>query len=256
MMMKITLTFLILTWASLAAFAQSGSRCFQNETLQGKSVVNFKIDVNNALSGAYSIQITGEEDSARTYEFGGTRRGNFLTVRFEQDVLPDVAPSYLKSVVWALVKTNEKEVLKITFYGKNYETNKYADYTAEFEPCEPDFAALKKTAKTIQFKNGKSSATVPLSFGDITARKVFSLNIRKGQTLAIEAPGCKISVYLPTEKLYQQVEWETDGEKTFVDSVIDQMIIKPTPQTGNYLIVLRKMANQARPDSITFKITN
>ncbi len=181
-----------------------------------------------------------------------------MTVLFDQDGLPDVAPSYIKSVIWTLVKTGDEEVLEITFYGKNYQTNKYANYIAEFKSCEPSYATLVKTAKTVQFSKGKSSATAPLSFKDTTERKVFSINIRKGQTLSIDAAGSKISVYLPTGKLYEFVEWENENgsEKTFTNSTIDQTAIKPIPQTGNYLVVLQKMAEEARPGSVTFKITN
>ncbi len=178
-----------------------------------------------------------------------------MTVLFDGDVLPDVAPSYLKNVVWTLSKKGDKEVLEITFYGKNYETNKYADYIAEFEPCEAGYATLKKTAKAVQFAGGKSSATVPLSFKNTTEQKVFSLNIQRGQTLSIDAAGSKISVYLPDGKIYEFVEWENGDEKTFTSSTIDRMTIKSLPQNGNYLVVLQKMADAAQLDSVIFKIT-
>jgi hypothetical protein len=257
MIMKITLTFLILTLASYAAFAQAESKCFQNESLQGRSVVNFTTD-GETLSGTYSVEVSGDGEGVKTYEFGGSRKGKFLTVLFEQNVLPDVAPSSIKSLVWTLVKTGDEEVLQITFYGKNYETNKYANYIAEFEPCEPSYAKLKKTAKAVQFAKGKSSANAPLSFNDTTERKVFSINVRQNQTLNIDAVGCKISVYLPTGKPYEFVEWENEdgSEKTHTTSMIDQVSVRPIPQTGNYLIVLQKMAEEAQPGSVTFKITN
>ena len=256
-MLKILLTFLILTSASFTAFAQSESKCFQNETLQGRSVVNFTTN-GQKLNGTYAVEISGEPESAKTYEFEGNRRGNSLTVLFEQNVLPDVAPSQIKNVVWTLEKKGGEEVLQITFYGKNYETNKYANYIAEFISCEPGYAKLRKTAKTVQFAKGKSSATAPLSFGDTTERKVFSINIRQGQTLSIAAAGCKISVYLPDGKLYEFVEWENENgtEKTLASSAIDRLTLKAIPQTGNYLVVLSKMAEEAQPESVTFKITN
>lgn len=46
-------------------------------------------------------------------------------------------PSEIKSLVWTLVQTADRELLRIEFFGKNYETNEYADYFADFEPCEP-----------------------------------------------------------------------------------------------------------------------
>ena len=257
MMMKIPLTFLILTLASFTAALAQERKCFQNESLQGRSVVNFTT-IGQMLYGTYSVEISGDGDGAKTFKFEGNRQGKFLTVMFEQNVLPDVAPSYIKSVIWTLEKKGDDEVLQITFYGKNYETNKYADYIAEFEMCEPSYAKFKKTAKAVQFAKGKSLATASVSFNDTTERKVFSINVRKGQTLTLDAVGCKISVYLPTGKAYQFVEWknENESEKTFTNSMIDRTTIKPIPQTGNYLVVLQKMAEEARPDLVTFKITN
>ncbi len=255
--MKILLAFLILTIPSFA-LAQTKSKCFQNESLQGRSVVNFTTDKNNALSGTYSVEITGLEESARTYEFVGNRKGNVLTVLFDRDVLPDVAPSYLKSVIWTLAKKGDKEVLGITFYGKNYQTNKYADYLAEFEPCSPNPQVLSMTAKPVRFAKGNTSASVPISFKNTNERIVFSINIRRGQTLEINAAGCKMSIYLPSGRPYEFVEWQNEAgtEKTFATSMIDRVMIDAVPQTGNYLVILQKMAEDAQPDLVMFKIKN
>jgi len=254
--MKITLTILILTLASFAALAQE-RKCFQNESLQGRSVVEFGA-IGQMLYGTYSVEIRGDGDGAKTFEFEGNRKDKFLEVHFEENALPDVAPSYMRNVIWTLDKKGDEEVLQITFYGKNYETNKYAYHIAEFESCHPGYTKLKKTAKAVQFAKGKSSATAPLSFKDTKERKVFLINLRKGQTLDINAVSCKISVYLPNGELYDFVEWENEGgsEKTFTNSLIDRTTIKPIPQTGNYLVVLHKMAEEAQPGSVTFKITN
>lgn len=185
--MKITLTFLILTLASYAAFAQGERKCFQNESLQGRSVVEFGT-IGQMLYGTYSVEISGDGEGAKTFEFEGDRKGKFLTVHFEENALPaDVAPLHMRNVIWTLSKKGDEEVLEITFYGKNYETNKYAHYIAEFESCNPGYTKLKKTAKAVQFAKGKSSATAPLSFKDMKERRVFSINVRKGQTLMIDA---------------------------------------------------------------------
>ena len=256
-MWKITLTFLILTLASFTAISAQDRKCFRNESLQGKSVVEFGI-VGQTLYGTYSVEISGDGEGAKSFEFEGYLKGKSLEVYFEENRLPDVAPSSIKSLVWRLETKGDEEVLHITFYGKNYETNKYADYIAEFEPCEPGYAKLKKRAKAVQFAKGKSSATASLSFRDLDERKAFSINIRQGQTLDIKATGCKISVRLPNGKLYNFVEWENEdgSEKTFTNSLIDRTTIKPVPQTGIYLVVLQKMAEEAQPDSVTFKISN
>ena len=257
-MMKITLTFLILILASFAALGQQGeSKCFLNKSLQGDNSITFEVK-GNKIAGTFAVENSGDSELSKSYEFTGTLVGNVLKVKFYKNELPNVAPSVLKSLTWTLLKIGGEEVLRIKFHGKNYDTNKFADYDADFESCEPSYAALSKMAKAVQFAKGKSSATAPLSFKDTKERRIFSINVRKGQTLDIMANGCKISAYLPTGKPYQFVEWENeDGtEKTYTGSMIDMVEIKPIPQTGNYLVVLQKMAEDARPDSVTFKITN
>ena len=255
--MKILLAFLILTSASFSAFAQdNAAKCFQNDALQGKQVIRFKTN-GNSVAGTFEFE-NGESELAKPYRFSGKMAGKLVRVKFESDELPDVSPSEMKSLNWELAIKNGAEILRIKYYGKNYETNKYADYFADFKACEPSHPTLKKMAKIVQFAKGKSFAIAPLSFNDTTDRKVFSINIRQGQTLSIDAANCKISVYQPTGKIYQFVEWanENGTEKTFTDSVIDRITIRPIAQTGNYLVVLSKMAEEAQPNSVTFKITN
>lgn len=254
--MKNLISFLILTMAS-SAFAQTESKCFQNQSLQGEKAVMFQTN-GNKIAGTFAVENSGDSKLSKTYEFTGTRAGSILTVKFHKNELPDVAPSEMKSLNWTLVKTADQEILRIKFYGKNYDTNKYADYFADFESCEPSYATLIKRAKTVQFAKSKNSATVPVSFKDNNERKVFSINIRKGQTLEIDAVNCKISVYQPNGKLYNFVEWENEdgSEKTLTSAAIDRVTVKPIPQTGNYLVVLRKIAENAQPESATLKITN
>lgn len=253
--MKILLAFLIFTFPGFA-FARVESRCFQNDTLQGKNSVAF--DTNgDKVSGTFSVD-KGDENAAKTYEFTGIRAGNILSVKFDRIKFPDVAPSEMKSLNWTLVKVGDQEVLRIKFYGKNYETNKYADYFADFESCEPNYKTLAKKAKIVQFAKGKNSETAPISFKDINERKVFSINIRRGQSIEIEAANCKIAIYQPNQKLYDFVEWENEdgSQKTFTSAKIDRVIIKPIPQTGNYLVVLQKIVEDAQSKTVTFKITN
>ncbi len=253
--MKILMVFLILAVPGFAV-AQVESRCFQNDTLQGKNSVIF--DTNgNKVSGTFSVD-NGDENTAKTYEFTGIFAGNILRVKFDRIKFPDVAPSEMKSLDWTLVKVGDQEVLRIKFYGKNYETNKYADYFADFDSCEPSYATLAKKAKVVQFAKGKNSETAPISFKDINERNVFSINIRRGQSLEIEAANCKIAIYQPNHKLYDFVEWENEdgSKKTFTSSTIDRVMVKPIPQTGNYLVVLRRIAEDSRTNTVTFKITN
>jgi len=257
-MMKITLTFLILTLASFAALGQQGeSKCFLNESLQGDNSITFEVK-GNKIAGTFAVENSGDSELSKSYEFTGTLVGNVLKVKFYKNELPNVAPSVLKSLTWTLLKIGGEEVLRIKFHGKNYDTNKFADYDADFESCEPSYAALSKMAKPVQFAKGKSSATAPLSFKDTKERKVFSINIRKGQTLSIDAPSCSISVRLPNGERYQFVEWESeDGtKKDYGSATIDELLIEPIPQTGIYLVMLQKLSEDSPIKSVTFKITN
>lgn len=253
--MKVSIVFLILIWSSYAAGAQAQSKCFQNDALRGNQIVRFQTR-GNRVSGTFEFE-NGESEVARAYKFTGTLGASgALRVRFENDALPDVSPSEVKSLDWTLLEKSGVEILRIKFYGKNYETDRYSDYFAEFAPCEPNYDALTKTAKPVRFAGGKTSATVPLSFKNTVERKAFSLGVRRGQTLNIVAEGCKIWVYLPGGGLYEFVEWESGGEKTFAGSAIDRTTIKSIPKTGDYLIVLGKLAENAQPEAATFKITN
>lgn len=84
----------------------------------------------------------------------------------------------------------------------------------------------------------------------------FLINVGKSQSLEIRADGCVIEVYLPNKKRYEFVEWENKDEKTFAGSLIDRMLIESLPQSGTYLIVLRKPSENMRPTTVTFKATN
>lgn len=115
-----------------SGYAQEASKCFHSEWLQGARTVKFTIR-GNKLSGAFIVSDQSSGD--REYEFAGTRRGNKLTVAFAENKLPDVAPSEMKSLIWQLVRSRGRELLRIKFYGKNYVTNKYEARWDDFEPC-------------------------------------------------------------------------------------------------------------------------
>lgn len=246
--------------AGSSAAAQGVSKCFRADWLQGERAVNLTIN-GNRVTGTFSVGSGGDASSpAATYKFSGTLRGNSLTVAFAGNRLPDVAPSEMKSLIWTLSKSGDKELLRIKFSGKNYETNKYEESFADFEPCDgAGYAALASAAQTVRFARGASSASIGLEsraeFQAMRSPATFLINVAKSQSLEITAEGCTIEVYLPDKKLYQFVEWEGGGEKTFASSQIDRLHIKSLPLTGAYLVVLRKPAENMRPETVTFKAT-
>ncbi|HEV7684884.1 MAG TPA: hypothetical protein VGO68_22435 [Pyrinomonadaceae bacterium] len=133
-MKTLTLFFLILAGAVVCT-AQSNSKCFRAEWLQGERSVNLTIN-GNKVSGTFTVGSDDDPDR-QAYSFSGTRRGNVVTVAFAENKRPDVSPSELKSLVWTLVRKGRHELLRIKVFGKNYNTNKYENSFADFEPCEP-----------------------------------------------------------------------------------------------------------------------
>jgi hypothetical protein len=127
------LLFVFLSGALTPAYAQSSAaRCFRADWLQGARVVNLRVD-GEEVSGTFTVE---GDDGAATYEFTGSLKGDKLTVAFAGGRLPDVAPSEMKSLVWSLVRDGGRELLRIRFRGRNYRTNRYEDYSSDFEPCD------------------------------------------------------------------------------------------------------------------------
>lgn len=238
--------------------AQGVSKCFRAEWLQGERAVNLTIN-GSSVSGTFTV-VAGDQSAAdKNYKFTGTRRGNSLTVKFADNQLPDVAPSEMKSLVWTLVQAGGQESLRIQFYGKNYNTNKYETRFDSFESCTPGYASLAKTAQAVQFAKGANSASVQLqSLAGFQAMKpaAFLIKAAKGQALEIKADGCSVEVYLPNKTVYKYVEWSNKTEKTYGTSHIDGMSIETLPLSGTYLVVLRKLAENMRPETVTFKVTD
>jgi hypothetical protein len=243
--------------ACSVASGQGLAKCFRADWLQGERSVNLMI-VGSKVSGTFIV--SGGDELDKEYRFTGTRRGNTLTVAFAGNKLPDVAPSEMKGLIWTLVQARGQEMLRIKFYGKNYDTNKYETSFGYFELCATDYAALAKTAQTVQFAKGANSASVQLEslaeFQAMKAPATFVIKASKGQALEIKAEGCTVEIYLPNKTLYQYVEWSNKTEKTYATTRIDGMSIEALPLTGPYLVVLRKPAENMRPETVTFKVTN
>ena len=240
MTMKIFLM-LILSGAWVVS-AHAQQMCFRNEGLKENHIVRFEID-GNSFAGSYLIEPYDEPENARTFNFTGTKKGGLLTVRFADKIPPGVAVSKTKSLIWTLDKTIDDDILFINFYGKNYETNKNAFYSAEFLPCEPSYAALTKRAKRIAFAKGATSSTHIVSFENRTQRKTFWLGVRKNQSISVVSPGCGISFYRPDKTVYEE------------GKAIDTLTTENVQQTGDYLFVISP-AGEPGECSTTFKITD
>ena len=134
-MIKISRTLFLLLILLGCATAQTESKCFRSDWLQGERSVNLTIS-GSKVSGTFVVG-SSDDPEVRSYPFNGTRRGKVLTVAFAGNKRPDVSPSEIKSLVWNLVRKGRRELLRIKVFGKNYDTNRYEESFAYFEPCEP-----------------------------------------------------------------------------------------------------------------------
>ena len=115
-------------------------RVFENAGL--KDLVRIRLSINSAtgsLAGQYIIHRDYSEGAAGTerHPFTGRRAGSKLHVSFSRPLPYPAGPGgglAGSTAVWTLT-TNAagREVLRITTYGKNYETNTWGPYTMEFE---------------------------------------------------------------------------------------------------------------------------
>ena len=232
----------ILPCAGSSANAQGVSKCFRADWLQGERVVNFRVN-GSKVTGTFVVGGGGgDTPSDATYEFSGTLRGDTLTVKFADNKLPDVSPSEMKSLVWRLVKSGRTESLRIKFSGKNYGTNKYEVSYADFKPCVESYAALAKGAERVRFTRGANSARFPLAFRTKDERKTFLLNVKAGQRIEVEAPGCTISFYYPDKR---------EGEEPSIDGFSPDRLT----QSGDYLFVISPAPSPGKY-SVKFKVTN
>jgi hypothetical protein len=244
-MKEVSIIFLISIALGAASLAngQGVAKCFRADWLQGERAVNFRIN-GNKVTGTFTVGNGGDPTRPdTTYEFSGTLRGNTLTAAFAGNRLPDVSPSEMKSLIWTLRKSSDKEKLRIKFTGKNYQTNKYEVHFADFDPCEESYAVLAAAAKRVQFSKGAEAATFPVSFRTKHERKSFLLKTKAGQRIAVEAPGCGISFYYPDQRAYEEGTaidtWSSDG----------------LTQSGDYLFVIKPVLEPGKC-SVTFKVTN
>jgi hypothetical protein len=231
----------ILPCAGSSANAQGVSKCFRAEWLQGERVVNFRID-GGKVTGTFVVEGGGDAPPDATYEFNGTLKGDTLTVTFADNKLPDVSPSEMKSLVWSLVRSGGAESLRIKFRGKNYDTNKYEDSFAEFEPCKEGYAALARGAERVRFARGTNSASFALTFKTKDERRAFLLNMKAGQRVEVQAPGCTISFYYPDKR---------EGAEPSIDGLSPDRLT----QSGDYLFVISPAPSPGKY-SVKFKVTN
>ncbi len=210
---------------SFLAIANAQSKCFLNGGLKDEHRVYLNISGAN-VSGEFVIVRDYNDETRETFSFSGTKSGNNLTVKFVGNKIPESFPPRLKSFLWTLSTVGDKEILLVKLYGKNSETGKYSNYTADYDSCEPGYNELFKTAKRVNFAKGATSAIVQTSLTSQNERKTFLLNLRKGQKISVEAIGCGISFYYPDKTAYEE------------GTAVDVWGSDSLAQSGDYLFII------------------
>ena len=105
--------------------------CFENQGLKEISRISFELKGNKIVEGYFETIGYDADTSAQAFEFTGIKSGNQLTIKFAR-AIPYERPPKAKTIVWTL----GKNVVRVPTYGKDYRTNKFEAYTAEYEPCD------------------------------------------------------------------------------------------------------------------------
>jgi hypothetical protein len=127
---RLVLSFLCLLACSAPLAFAGTDYCFQNDGLKLQQRVSFTIN-GNKIEGTFESGGYDKNTSSETFDFAGTRAGRGLTIKFAGN-FPYELPPGTKTIIWKL----SKDVLEIPMFGKNYETNRSAAYTAKFERCK------------------------------------------------------------------------------------------------------------------------
>jgi hypothetical protein len=197
---SIILAALILS-AAICVSAQPSKKCFVNEGLKDKHTVFLTID-GTKVTGEFAVE--KDYETATNYNFTGKNSANTLSINFADNKYPYQLPPKAKKGVWLIKKVGDEEVLSIKIYGKNYDTDKFSNYFADYRSCEPSYETLLKKAKRITFAKGATSATVTANLINKSDRSSFLINLAKGQKLSVEAIGCGISFFYPDKTPYEE----------------------------------------------------
>ncbi len=207
------------------AAAQAQQLCFMNSGLKDEERVYMTIN-GTQVFGEFIIEREYDAQKTETYAFTGAKAGNTVRVKFGAGKTPDSLARDIGNFVWTLLTTPGRDALRIQRYGRDYNTSQYSNYNADYESCEPGYAALAKSARRVSFARGAASAGAAVALRGRNERKSFLLNLRKGQGAAVSAAGCGISFFYPDKSRYEE------------GIAIDAWSSNALPQSGDYLFVI------------------
>jgi hypothetical protein len=134
MNIKIVPIICIFALSTSPLWSQKISKCFSNDGLKYRTTVKFTIN-NNKLNGTVASDEYDDTAIEQT-SFTGTKTGNTIKVKFNGKPPVVGAASEWTNKAWTLKKVNGVEILMITFYSKDYDTNKWSNANCEFTPCD------------------------------------------------------------------------------------------------------------------------
>lgn len=221
--MKANIYFLAVFCLSVLVFstaAQAQQKCFSNTGLKDGHEIHYTV-TGKTISGEFRVARDFDAANAEIYPFKGTVSGTTLSVKFAGEA-PDPLPASPATKRWVIVGS----VLRVTLYGKNYNTNRWSNYTADYKPCVSPYDTAFATAKRVTFAKDSTSATLSTTFTRKDDKRSFLLGLRRGQSISVLAPGCGISFFYPNKTEYEE------------GTAIDTWGSTALPQTGDYLFVI------------------
>lgn len=200
------------------------SKCFENDGLKDAHSIEMSIN-GKSVTGSLGIAIEYDEDRVRRYDFAGTIAGNVISVKFSGQA-PAEFPWSPSTKRWTLVRSASGEKLRVTLYGKNYNTNKWSNYTVDYTSCKDPYDEAASLAKRVTFLKSTNAWASRITFTSKGEKKVYKLGLRAGQSVSVTAPGCGISFFYPDKTPYEE------------GTAIDTWGSTKLPQTGDYLFVI------------------
>jgi len=210
---------MLLAVAAIGANAQT-TKCYENSGLKDSHMITFQI-TGTQVEGEFRIDRDFDSAKQEVHAFSGTLSGQTVSVVFPK-IVPDSLPKSPRTKTWTMSTSG----LKVTLYGRNYETNNWSNYTAVYRSCTPPIDALRKTASRVNFSKGSTSAEVATTFTAQGQQRAFLLNLRAKQRITVFAPGCGISFLYPNGKRYEE------------GTEIDSWGTASLPQNGDYLFII------------------
>lgn len=204
--------------------ASAQSKCFENNGLKDAHSIEMSIN-GKSVTGSFGIAIEYDEDRVKRYDFAGTIAGNVISVKFP-DQTPVEFPSSPSTKRWTLIRSANGEKLRVTLYGRNYNTNRWGNYTADYTACKDPYDEASSAAKRITFAKGTNYWAADIKFASKGGKKSYRLGLRAGQSVSVSAPGCGISFFYPDKTPYEE------------GTAIDTWGSDKLPQSGDYLFVI------------------